>query len=217
VVARTIETATHGRYVVEPASIDGPAPMLIGFHGYAEAAETMLARLRASAGADRWICVAVQGLNRFYQRRTDEVIAGWMTRQDRELAIADNIAYVERTLDAVAREWPASSPVVFAGFSQGTAMAFRAAAASTRAVTSVIAVGGDIPPELSDRALVACGNVLLCRGRNDEWYTSDKFAADRERLQRAGISTRALEFDGGHEWSAPVASAVSEFLLEARR
>ena len=29
----------HGRYLVVPSDATGPAPLLIGFHGYGEAAE----------------------------------------------------------------------------------------------------------------------------------------------------------------------------------
>jgi len=212
VIARTIETRTHGRYLVEPAAVDGPSPLVVAFHGYAESAEPALTRLRATPGIERWHRVAVQGLNRFYQRRTDQVIAGWMTRQDRELAIADNLAYVHAVVDAVAREWPVTDTLIIAGFSQGTSMAFRAAAASPRAVGGIVAVGGDIPPEIADDGLRRCGRVLLCRGRADEWYTSEKFSTDVARLDRAGVEARALEFDGGHEWSAPVVAAVAEFL-----
>ena len=55
---------------------------------------------RGFRGADRWRLVSIQGLHRFYQRRADEVVASWMTRQDRELAIADNLAYVAAVIDA---------------------------------------------------------------------------------------------------------------------
>src|ERR1041384_702638 len=119
VIARTIATGAPGPYLVEPPVGSTAAPLLVGFHGYAELAEDMLARLRAIAGSDRWVVVSVQGLNRFYQRRTNEVIAGWMTRQDRELAIADNVAYVNAVVDAVAREFNGAARTVFAGFSQG--------------------------------------------------------------------------------------------------
>ena len=152
-IARTIATATHGRYLVVPPAADGPAPLLVGFHGYAELAEQQLARLQAIPGSNRWLLVSVQGLNRFYQRRTNEVVAGWMTRQDRDLAIADNLAYVSNVVDAVAREWRAADTLVFTGFSQGVATAFRAAASSPRAVSGVIAAGGDVPPEIDAASL----------------------------------------------------------------
>src|SRR4029077_10113123 len=114
-------------YLVEPPASPGPAPVLVGFHGYAEGAETQLARLRAIPGAERWLIVSIQGMHRFYQRRTNEVIASWMTRQDRVAAIADNLTYVAGVMNAVTREWPDATRLVFAGFSQGVAMTFRAA------------------------------------------------------------------------------------------
>src|SRR5437867_6992748 len=126
VIERTIPARTHGRYLVVPPAVSQSAPVLVGFHGYAETAETHLARLRAIPGAERWLVVAIQGLHRFYQRRTNEVVASWMTRQDRELAIADNLAYVASVVDEVGCTWPVRPRIVLAGFSQGVAMAFRA-------------------------------------------------------------------------------------------
>src|ERR1051325_2228207 len=96
-IEQTIEATTHGRYLVAPA--DGPAPFLVGFHGYAEPADLQFERLRGLPGADRWTLVAVQALHRFYLGRRNDVVASWMTRQDRELAIADNLAYVAAILD----------------------------------------------------------------------------------------------------------------------
>lgn len=190
--------------------------MLVGFHGYAEDAEAQLERLRAIPESTRWHCVSIQALHRFYQRRTNQVVASWMTRQDRELAIADNAAYVATCIDAIAAEWPTLPKVVFAGFSQGVAMAFRAAVNTTRGEAGVIAVGGDIPPELTPGALKRVSAVLIARGRSDEWYTGEKFADDERRLRDCFVSVRALEFNGGHEWSNEVIAAASEFLGERR-
>ena len=213
-IERTIPANTHGRYLVEPPAAGGAAPVLFGFHGYAEGAETQLERMRASAGAGRWRLVAIQGLHRFYQRRENQVVASWMTRQDRELAIADNLAYVADVMREVDREWPGAPRVVLAGFSQGVAMAYRVAAAAPRPVHGVIAVGGDIPPELDAAALAAVRTALVCRGERDEWYTTAKFDDDVGRLREAGAAVRPLAFEGGHEWSDEVNRAVSLFLDE---
>lgn len=196
-----------------PASSD-PAPMLVGFHGYAEPAETQRDRMRAIPGVDRWRLVTIQGLHRFYQRRTNEVVASWMTRQDRELAIVDNLAYVGGVVDAVAREWPGAPRVIYAGFSQGVAMTFRAAVAASRPVDGVIAVGGDIPPEIDVETLARVRSALVCRGSRDEWYTAEKFENDVRRLTDAGVRVTPLAFDGGHEWTGDVMNAVSLFLRE---
>jgi predicted esterase len=213
VIERNIATTTHGRYLVLPASTPAPAGLLVGFHGYAEGAELQLERLRAIPGSDRWTLVSVQGLHRFYQRRTNEVIASWMTRQDRELAIADNLAYVEAVVDALAREMGREpARLVFAAFSQGVAMGFRAATATTRRVNGVIAVGGDVPPEIDAAALAGAQNALVCRGTSDEWYTDAKFQNDITRLRQSGVTVHAVTFEGGHEWSDAVLQNAATFL-----
>jgi predicted esterase len=213
VVEQTVVARTHGRYLVRPSSVD-PAPLLVGFHGYGESADTHLNRLRAIEGSERWFLVSIQALHRFYQRRTEEVVASWMTRQDRELSIADNIAYVSAVLDAVRSSWSTIPSIVFAGFSQGVAMAFRAAVTANTQRVAVIAVGGDIPPEIESRELARLSAVLICRGLSEEWYTADKMEQDRRRLRESGVDVTPIEFQGGHEWSADVSRAASRFLGE---
>jgi predicted esterase len=210
-IERAIGITTHGRYLVVQSTRPS-APLLVGFHGYAESAETQVARLQSIPGCDAWTAVSIQGLHRFYERRTDQVVASWMTRQDREVAIADNVAYVAAIVEAEWTSTRATGGVVYAGFSQGVAMAFRAAVNSARPVLGVVAAGGDVPPEIEPGALNGIGPILLCRGTEDRWYTNEKFTQDQTRLQEAGIRVTALEFAGGHQWSAAVVDAARSFL-----
>jgi predicted esterase len=215
VIERTIAATTHGRYLVEPAASAG-APILLGFHGYAENAAVQAERLRAVPGAHFWTIVSIQGLHRFYQRRTNDVVASWMTREDRELAIADNRAYVSAAVAAEARGDGAARGVVLAGFSQGVAMAFRAATAIGQPILGVIAVGGDVPPELGREQLAPLHAALLMRGARDPFYSSETFDSDQRRLRESGVAVTAIEFDGAHEWSAPVLDAAAAFLGSRR-
>jgi predicted esterase len=217
VIERTVATGTHGRYLIEPPASAGPAPMLVGFHGYGEGADAQLERMRRIPGADCWLLVSIQGLHRFYQRRANEVVASSMTRQDRELAIGDNLAYVSAVIDAVGREFPGAMPLVLSGFSQGVAMTFRAAAGLSRKVDGVMVVGGDVPPELGPDALGAVSQALVCHGTRDEFYARAMFERDIQRLREAHVAVQPLEFDGGHEWSDAVAQAASLFLRERWR
>jgi predicted esterase len=210
VIERVIATGTHGRFLMESPSSAGAAPLLVGFHGYGEGADVQLERMRRIPGAARWRLVSIQGLHRFYQRRTNEVVASWMTRQDREAAIADNLVYVDAVLTAVDREHPGAPRLVLTGFSQGVAMMFRAA--SARSVDGVIAVGGDVPPEIESSALTRVRRALVCRGARDEWYTAETFGRDVERLRDVRVHVESLNFPGGHEWSAEVVEAASAFL-----
>ena len=186
--------------------------MLAGFHGYAELAENEFGRLRSIDGSDRWTIVAVQGLHRFYRGRSQDVVASWMTTQDRELAIADNIAYTSKAIESVANEWSVSPTLVLSGFSQGVAMAYRCATSLSRPVRGVIALAGDIPPELDQSRLSRIPFVLLGRGLKDEWYTPEKLAHDEERLRTAGVNAEVVTLPGGHEWSEEFRIAVSRFL-----
>jgi predicted esterase len=210
-IERNIATTIHGRYIVD-AGAGAQSPLLVGFHGYAERAEHEYARLSSVPGAERWVRVAVQGLHRFYRRSTNEVVASWMTRQDRDLALADNRAYVSRVIDSVAAEWSASPILVVSGFSQGVAMAFRAAVNSSRDVRGVIACGGDVPPELDRNSLSRIPAVIIGRGRQDEWYTEEKLSADEGRLRAAGVRVEIVRFNGGHEWPPEFGRAAGNFL-----
>lgn len=210
-VEHAILTQTHGRYLVSAGSGRNPS-LLIGFHGYGETAEEELARLRTIPGSDRWTIVSVQGLHCFYRRRTNEIVASWMTRQNRELAIEDNMAYVTSVVDVLCREYSIAPTIVLTGFSQGVAMAFRAAASLSLPVAGVIACGGDLPPELNAVQLQRIPAALIGHGARDEWYTPAKLASDEQRLRTAGVSVRVVELDASHEWTASFSEASGEFL-----
>jgi len=209
---RTIAVRTHGRYLVVAPEKTAPRGIVIGCHGYAEQANIQMDRLQAIAGVSDWLLVSVQGLHRFYRPRSQEVIASWMTREDRELAVADNSAFVAAVVDAVAREWQVTGPLVFTGFSQGVAMAFRAACVSPLPVAAVVALGGDLPPELNRDALAKIPAVLLGRGDHDQWYSPEQFAADAVRLRDAGSDVTVFGFAAAHLWTTVFSDAVGSFL-----
>jgi predicted esterase len=208
---QSIATTIHGRYLAVAAAAPGPAPLLVGFHGYGEDAEAQLVRMRAVPYSGGWHIVSIQGLHRFYERRSNRVVASWMTRQDREAAIADNIAYVKA---CIAQERSKAPAIVFAGFSQGVAMAFRAAVSVGATRTGVIAVGGDVPPEIDIAALRKISAALIVRGSEDEWYNATQFAEDRKRLAEAGVAVRSITLNCGHGWSPDLGPAAAEFLAE---
>jgi predicted esterase len=223
---RTIAAASHGRYVVAvpphlasrapdaapAASHPTPISVLLGFHGYAEDARMQLDRLKMLPNADRWLIVSVQALHRFYRGRSQDVVASWMTRQDRELMIADNVAYVRDVLEAVSREWNTDGRLMLAGFSQGVAMAFRVATLGSRPTRGVIALGGDIPPELDREALSRIPAVLIGRGAQDDLYPEATFEVDQARLRTAGVDVRPHTFEGRHEWTSHFSEAAGAFL-----
>ena len=209
---RTIAARVHGRYVLRTPDAPRPWPIVLGFHGYAEDAERHLSVLERIPGAGNWLLVAVQALHPFYTR-DDRIVANWMTRQDRELAIDDNLRYVAAVMEAVRREHVTDGPVVVAGFSQGGAMAYRAAPRVGAA--GAIALAADVPPEIEGHH--ALPPVLLGRGTEDAWYTEEKMASDLARLADLTSSVYTCVFEGGHEWTDAFAAAAGAFLDRIRR
>lgn len=199
---RTIETKVHGRFFHED---HGPERLLVGFHGYAETADVHLEELQ-KLGLDGWSLLAVQALHPFYTR-TGSIVASWMTSLDRELAIEDNVAYVRAVLATL----PVPRTLVFLGFSQGAAMAARAAAFAGAHPAAVVLLGGDIPPDVAEAGDVKLPPVLLGRGSKDEWYTDEKFKKDLSFLEARTRVTRCV-YAGGHEFTDAFRDAVREFL-----
>ena len=207
---RHVAASTHGRYLLREA--DHPSGLLMGFHGYAENAERLYQALLEIPGITDWHVAAVQALHPFYNVKTGEVIASWMTKLDRELAIEDNIEYVHRVVADIGDHLRITGPRVYLGFSQGTAMAYRAALAATNRCDAVIALGGDVPSEVKLEDRGAAPRVLIGRGTADEWYDEAKMESDTARLQAMGIEVESCVFEGGHEWTAEFRSACRAFL-----
>lgn len=206
---QTIDARIHGRFLVRVPESAPPWPVLVGFHGYAETAGDHMEALAAIPGTADWLLVSVQALHRFYTRK-DRVVASWMTREDRGLAIADNIDYVGRVLSRLRSEYQTRELLVFSGFSQGAAMAYRAAA-HYRA-DALIILAGDVPPDVIEERLVPFPPVLIGRGTRDEWYTEEKAAADRGALAKIDADVDVCVFDGGHEWTDMFRAAAAAVL-----
>ena len=209
---REIAVQVHGRYLIEAPADPTGCPLVVGFHGYGENAERHLEELRRLPGASRWVLCAVQALHPFYNR-TGEVIASWMTRLQRERAIADNLRYVASVVAEVKGEIPVSQRLAYLGFSQGAAMAYRAAAGSGHACQGVVVLGGDVPPEI-EGGLGGLPPVLLGRGSSEEWYDAAKMEHDVELLRKKGVDVRPFVFEGGHEWTNEFRAEAGRFLDE---
>ena len=216
-----IDASVHGRVLVREAA--APAGVIAIFHGYAQNAEDALNDLDGTPGLDRWTIVSIQALHSFYARGGqqpggDKVVSSWMTRQDRDLAIADNVAYVDRALDASfsgvpSRSLPpAARRLVFIGFSQGASMAYRAAMLGRHSPLGIVALAGDIPPEVRTSQVRAWPRVLIGVGDQEHWYTPPKLESDVNFLMNAGVTAQVARFAGKHEWTQEFRTAIGSFL-----
>jgi predicted esterase len=214
-----VPALVHGRVLLELPAGGEPTALLVGFHGYAQRGEDALDFLRPLAAVAEgstprnWALAAPQALHPFY-RKDGTVVSGWMTKLDRELALADNVAYAARAVGELLRRLPSVRRLAMVGFSQGVAMTYRAAARCGHAVDVVVALAGDVPPELRDGGWGSRPHVLIGRGSREEWYGEDKLAADREALTRLGLEHEVCAFEGGHEWGQDFVARARDVLAE---
>lgn len=212
VKTETIATLTHGTYLV--AEPEGEARVaVVGFHGYGETAADHLAAMQRIPGSEGWLLCSVQALHPFYKRNGD-VVAGWMTSFDRDNAIADNVGYVASVVKVLHRRYPSLERLAWIGFSQGVAMAYRAAAFAGHPSHALVALAGDVPPEVATADLEGFPDVLIGRGSGETWYSEEQLGRDLETLQSRGIPAQAAHFDGGHEWTEEFLGRAGKFLTE---
>jgi predicted esterase len=200
---RHVPVPVHGRVLYERKN---PARLLVGLHGFAQLADIQMEEMQRIPGVGEWSVASVQALHPFYMRNDTLIGACWMTRQDRELRIAENLEYVRRVVGS----FPRPETLVFLGFSQGVATTFRAAADFAWRCQGVIALGGDVPPDVAQEG-VHLAATLLARGKDDDWYSSEKFEKDLKFLRGATDVTTCV-FDGGHEWTDEFRAAAGAFL-----
>jgi len=214
---RHATTEVHGRYFIRPPRSAAGDLWLVGFHGQGQTADAFLADLERVPRGPAWLVASVQGLNRYYTGRTRAIVANWMTSQDRELAIADNVTWVDVVLDRLEREFGPPRAIVFAGFSQGVATAYRAGLLGRRPCAAIIVSGGDLPPELRTLETRQWPPILAATGSHDEWYTPARLEADLEFVRARQPDARRLVFEGGHEWADDLVDAAGEWLAEVER
>lgn len=184
----------------------------IVLHGYAQLARYFL-RPFVGLETDRLIA-APEGLSRFY---TDEdhsrVGATWMTREDREQEINDQVAYLDRLTEHLLGSCAAGTPVSVLGFSQGVATACRWAMKGRTGFSRVVLWGGNLPPEFTEDELGdrwKRTGVMLVHGERDAVVNELAHARNEARLRAAGVPFRSVRFEGGHALDTLILRRVLE-------
>lgn len=167
-------------------------------HGYGQLARYFLHHFEGLE--EGRLIVAPEGLSRFYLDGSfGRVGASWMTREDREVEIADQLAY----LDALAKQvsGDAALPVNVLGFSQGVATACRWAAMGKTRIQRIVVWGGSMPPELGQDPTAGrwrqCSFDLV-HGKADTVVGSDVLERNASLLRGASVPFTLHEHDGGH-------------------
>ena len=185
-------------------AVESAEDVWIACHGYAQLAARFIRPFAAIAAAERLI-VAPEALYRFYidpppapadKRR---VGATWMTREDRETDISDNVAY----LDAVAAHvrTARTKRLRGLGFSQGCATAFRWAVLGKTKLDELIMWSGEVPTDVDMKLAVqrlAQTRIAFVYGARDDLPATTATMRHVDALREQGIEVEVLEHAGGH-------------------
>lgn len=208
--AHHLAVPRSARYLVQGDLAARPAALWFACHGYGQLAERFLRRF-APLDDGRTVVVAPEALSRFYLEPIERglpaaerrVGATWMTREDREADIADNVRYLDLLHAHVLAPLPEPPGTVHAlGFSQGAATVVRWAALGAARIDRVTLWAGTIPPELDlarARERLAGARLTLVMGTRDRFAGESELAAQEARLRAAEIPFRTVRYDGGHD------------------
>jgi predicted esterase len=152
--------------------------------------------------------VAPEALSRYYldglrggSHVSSAVGATWMTREDRDSEIADQVSYLDTLHDAVAAAVPRDAMQLTAfGFSQGVATVCRWLARGRTRAHRLVCWGGAIPDDvgLDAGSPLRHAALWLVAGSRDMYATADRVAQQETVLRTAGMPFTRLSFDGGH-------------------
>jgi len=189
-------------------------------HGYGQLASSFIEPFARIATPSRRI-VAPEGLSRFYLERSRvgvntqaSIGATWMTREDRENEIADQVSYLDSLHETVAAAARDRVRLRVLGFSQGVATVTRwlARGNGVRA-DEVILWAGAFPPDLNVAEFggrVGAAPVVLVVGARDTlapWAAADETLG---RFTAAGIAARLVTFEGGHRLDDATLAAIAD-------
>lgn len=201
VTRRSARCAVRGP--TDPAQVKA---LWLVLHGYGQLAAEFLGGFDAIDDGTR-LLVAPEALSRFYDARSTmerhaeaSVGASWMTREDRNEEIADQLHWLQLAHDHYRALVGSAVPLTVLGFSQGTAAASRWVASGAAAPEQLICWGGSIAPELALGPDDAIGRTrcTIVIGDRDRFVPAEKLAAEQARLHSAGFRGDFVHFEGGH-------------------
>lgn len=194
---RHIQVPRTARYHVLGDAASARAIWIV-LHGYGQLARYFLNKFEGLS--DELLIVAPEGLNRFYiDEGHQRVGATWMTREDREHEIADQVEYLDRLVEELRVR--NNAPLHVLGFSQGVATACRWSLLGKTKMDRLVFWAGSLPPEPAFAELGSAWQHLtvdVVLGTEDPFAGEKELHATSARLNAAGVQYRLHRFTGGH-------------------
>ena len=175
--------------------LEKASKLLIVLHGYGQLAEFFIRKFKDIS--EDYIVVAPEGMHRFYLNGTSgRVGASWMTKEDRESDIADNLNWLSQLFVELNKQ-KSFEKTILLGFSQGGATAARWFYNKKVPFDQLILWASVFPPDLERPQINSNSNNYFVIGTDDEYYNAEAQKNEIEFYEKIGFQT--LQFEGKHD------------------
>jgi predicted esterase len=184
-MTKTARYSHENSYQTLNSLTDQTKNIWICFHGLGYLAKYFKKYLEHLDPAQNYIIV-LQAPSKYYQDKSfKHVGASWLTREETEQEIGNNLRYVQSVLE---NESVAGDPRnIFFGYSQGVSMATRFLKKYDSSAKALILHSGSIPVELNaadgKHMLKLIKQVIHISGKRDEYATPEKVKQEESKLE----------------------------------
>lgn len=195
-----------------------PRPLLIAFHGYEGAKESMMA-LAQKINSNDFIIASVQGPNGFFVRSESEpnkpkIGFGWMMQYKAEETIKLHHQTLLSVIDEIAADHAVNRRAIFLlAFSQSVSLNYRFAFTHPGVIRGAIAVCGGIPGDWDqDKYHDSDTDLLIIAGETDEFYPLERTRTFKHAMARRSPSVEYRSFPGGHVFPRQSLAIIDEWI-----
>lgn len=171
-------------------------------HGYGQLAEFFVRKFKTFFSPER-VFVAPEGTNYNYlEGFQGRVGANWMTKHERETAIANNHRFLDSLIDSLLEKYTHKPTVHVLGFSQGAATATRWASHWKGKIDTLVLWAGGFALDLDlgeAREAFSETKLVVALGDQDELITSENIQKQDLLISSLGKEVQRLSYPGGHE------------------
>jgi predicted esterase len=194
----TFITPRTARYYSTEIGPSEPENMWILFHGYGQSARYFMMNFDDFKPQNS-LLIAPEGLSKFYLKGFDgRVGASWMTKENRENEIQDQLQYVDHLLAKIDPEQQLK--IHLFGFSQGAAVACRWYQYTQRKVENLVIWGAGLPIETDAKMAQkyeACTTTFVL-GDEDEFIKEERLTQYYQTLKELQFRHNVITYKGGH-------------------
>lgn len=197
-VPKTLRFATSG-------NTTDPTKLLIALHGYGQLIPFFSQKFK-DVPSD-YLVIVPEGPHRFYLNGTSgRVGASWMTKEERENDIQDNINYLDTLLEEVIKKYPSIEATYVLGFSQGGATATRWVAYGNIKPAGLLLWATVFPPDLTEAFPTVVSKKVFIIGSADEYYQGE----DAEQICREyeDRSFEIIRYEGNHAINSTILNSI---------